>query len=172
MNPTEQYPKRKNLRAEFHNYSGGSFFITICTHNKNHYFGEIHNGAMQFTEIGAFAHQALAEMAEPRPMSNTLRNTLVVVPQFVVMPNHIHAIYCLEGIKDMQSEEEDLMKNAISNIIGRLKQAVTRYARQNQIEFAWQRNFYDHIIRGHEDGNEISDYVAHNVQKWDADTYR
>lgn len=34
-------PVRKNIRAEFHDYSGGDYFITICTRDKKHYFGEI-----------------------------------------------------------------------------------------------------------------------------------
>lgn len=34
-------PQRKNIRAEFHDYSGGEYFITICTRDKVHYFGKI-----------------------------------------------------------------------------------------------------------------------------------
>lgn len=43
-------PQRKNIRAEFHDYSGGEYFITICTKNKAHYFGKIKNGQMIFFE--------------------------------------------------------------------------------------------------------------------------
>lgn len=30
-------PERKSPLAPFHNYSGGEYFITICTSNKKHY---------------------------------------------------------------------------------------------------------------------------------------
>lgn len=41
------FPSRKSPRADFHDYSGGDYFITICTKNKSHYFGEITNGRWQ-----------------------------------------------------------------------------------------------------------------------------
>jgi len=31
---------RKNIRAEFHDYSGGDCLVTVCTSNKEHYFGK------------------------------------------------------------------------------------------------------------------------------------
>jgi REP element-mobilizing transposase RayT len=124
---------------------------------------------MQFTPIGAYVHQELTEMGETHIMSNAERNLAISVPQFVVMPNHVHIIYWLESATDMVPLDEKVLRNSISNIVGRFKQAVTRYARQNQIVFAWQRNFYDHIIRDEKDRNNISQYIAHNVQQWDAD---
>lgn len=53
------YPKRKNIRAEFHDYSGGEYFVTICTRDKEHYFGKIIDGEMRFSFIGEFANNAL-----------------------------------------------------------------------------------------------------------------
>ncbi|MDE6288777.1 MAG: hypothetical protein K2M00_08355, partial [Muribaculaceae bacterium] len=61
---TNGFAKRKSPRAIFHNYSGGDYFITICTHNKEHYFGEIIDGEMQFTEIGRVAHCKLEELSK------------------------------------------------------------------------------------------------------------
>ena len=31
----------KNIRAQWHNYNGGLYFVTFCTKNREHYFGEI-----------------------------------------------------------------------------------------------------------------------------------
>ena len=46
------YFKRKNPRLKDYNYTlGGYYFITICTENKNHYFGEIVEEKMQLNEI-------------------------------------------------------------------------------------------------------------------------
>ena len=33
--------QRKSPRANFHDYSGGDYFVTICTRDKEHYFGQI-----------------------------------------------------------------------------------------------------------------------------------
>ena len=30
-----------SARANWHNYNGGVYFVTICTKNREHYFGEI-----------------------------------------------------------------------------------------------------------------------------------
>ena len=38
----DELPKRKNNRLKDYNYSrNGAYFITICTHNKVHLFGQI-----------------------------------------------------------------------------------------------------------------------------------
>ena len=35
----------KSARASWHDYNGGAYFITICTKNRVHYFGENDLGA-------------------------------------------------------------------------------------------------------------------------------
>ena len=42
MNNMKELPKRKNIRLENYDYSqGGGYFVTICTYNRSHFFGEI-----------------------------------------------------------------------------------------------------------------------------------
>jgi hypothetical protein len=41
------------------------------------------------------------------------------------------------------------------------KSAVTKFANKNNIDFAWQTRFYDHIIHTQ---NEI--YIENNPAKW------
>ena len=48
-----------SARAQWHDYNGGVYFVTICTQYKKHYFGEILNGEMNFTEIGHYAEQCI-----------------------------------------------------------------------------------------------------------------
>lgn len=156
------FPVRKNIRAEFHDYSGGEYFITICTRDKEHYFGEIHADVMQFSEIGAFADKQLRELH--------FHYKYVEVPLFVVMPNHIHAIINIFEPADALGCIPT-MRTALSVVVGGFKQAVTMYARRNNIEFGWQKRFHDHIIRGVRDGNMISDYIANNVSNWKSDCF-
>ena len=47
-------PRRKKIRANFHDYSGGLYFVTICTQDKHHYFGKITNGVMRYSSIGRY----------------------------------------------------------------------------------------------------------------------
>lgn len=44
-----------SARAEWHDYNGGVYFITICTQNRVCYFGEIKNGEMRLSDIGEYA---------------------------------------------------------------------------------------------------------------------
>lgn len=36
----------------------------------------------------------------------------------------------------------------------------------------WQRNYYEHIIRGMNDLQTITDYIETNPLRWEQDTYR
>ena len=79
-----------SARAEWHHYNGGAYFITTCTLNRQHYFGEIINGAMQLTIIGEYAQQCIIDVPN--------HNTYAHVPVFVVMPNHIHLVVFIDDI--------------------------------------------------------------------------
>ncbi len=155
-------PKRKSLRAEFHDYSGGIYFVTICTREKKHYFGSIKAGEMSLTDIGKHAVKCLERLKT--------HYTYVEVPQYVVMPNHIHAIIVIRERADAPGSIPTT-RMALGVVVGGFKQSVTCYARRNGIEFGWQSRFHDHIIRGVNDGNKISDYIDHNIVRWDTDCF-
>ena len=65
----------------------GAYFITICTQNRAHYFGEITEGKMQLSTVGVIADILWYEI------KNHAKN--VELGEFVVMPNHIHGILIL-----------------------------------------------------------------------------
>ena len=162
----ELYHNRKVSRAQWHDYMGGLYFITICTARKRHFFGEISKGVMTLNILGDYCHQLLIDL--PGHYSN------VSVPLFVVMPNHVHFI--VEICSKHHSVCEPIVasvpqRSALSIFVGGFKREVTYFAHQHDIEFGWQGRFYDHIIRGVEDGNNISDYITNNVARWDSDCF-
>ena len=59
----------------------------------------------------------------------------------------------------------------LASIIRGYKSAVTIYARKNQIDFAWQPRFYEHIIGSPDDYDRISTYIAHNPENWNQDKF-
>ena len=69
--------------------ANGCYFVTICTKNREHYFGEIVDGEIQLSEIGKIAKLEWLKTIELRPNMNLL------LDEFVVMPNHIHCIVCI-----------------------------------------------------------------------------
>lgn len=166
-NPT---PQRKSPRAKFHDYSGGSYFVTICTENKAHFFGEIHDGEMHLSQIGEYCAQQFDYISMHYPYAETVL--------YVVMPNHIHAIIHIDDNGAVSADNNrthepcvPTFRTALSVVIGGLKRAVTMYARRNNIEFGWQSRYHDHIIRGSRDGNMIAEYIENNVARWANDCF-
>ncbi len=77
-----------SARLQTWDYSNnGAYFITICTKNKHHYFGEIIHGKMQLSHIGVLAGVLWYEI------KNHALN--IELGDFVVMPNHVHGILLL-----------------------------------------------------------------------------
>ncbi len=56
----------------------GYYFITICTYNKNNFFGKIIDNKMELSEIGKITKNELLKTI-------SLRNNLIINP-WVVMP--------------------------------------------------------------------------------------
>lgn len=171
----------KSVRAAWHDYNGGGYFVTICTRNREHYFGEISGGVMHLTPIGRFANDCLMKME--------MLHDDVHVPIWQVMPDHIHAIVIIENagppyhdgpiIKQLNVGKSETIKNVymqnvankcgrLSHIISRMKTAVSKYARQNDQVFGWQSRFYDRIIRNGKEMNRIATYIEQNVAKWES----
>ena len=75
MDSTEKsssFFSRKSPQIEFHDYSGGDYFITICTRDKEHYFGKIINGEMEFTELGRYCQQQIASISVHYPYAEPI----------------------------------------------------------------------------------------------------
>ena len=79
--------------ARLKNYdysSNGAYFITICTENRDHFFGEIINCKMELSNTGVIADIFWHDI--PHHTKN------VILGEFIVMPNHIHGILILNNL--------------------------------------------------------------------------
>ena len=161
------------------------YFVTVCTHDKCHYFGKINDGKMFLSKTGKALDEALRGCHEHFPD--------VEIPLFVVMPNHFHAIICVSSSASdtyrphNHGRLNQLARLAVATcgdptlvthhgsrlaaVVVAIKSAVTRFARRNNIEFNWQSRYHDHIIRGNHDGNKITEYIKNNVARWANDCY-
>jgi putative transposase len=76
---------RRSIRLKGYDYSqAGLYFITICTQDKLHLFGEITNDEMILNDAGITIEK----------WWNKLKNKFpnIELDEFVVMPNHFHGI--------------------------------------------------------------------------------
>lgn len=172
---------RKRPRAKWHDYSDGIYFITICTDNKRHYFGNIVDGNMEYTQAGKIALETVTEWPGHH-MGLELHN-------FVVMPNHIHILCQIVGSRPAAAKANsgalhearhpeptdidfDLRKHhntPLAVAIGGLKSAVSRKLHKLGITFRWQSKFHDHIVRNQHAYDNINQYINENPLRWEKD---
>lgn len=73
---------RRSIRLLAYDYSRpGSYYVTLCTHEKEHLFGQIVEGEMVLNETGRRVRHAWSEL---------FRFPGIVVEEFIAMPNHLH----------------------------------------------------------------------------------
>ncbi|MEE9554067.1 MAG: transposase [candidate division Zixibacteria bacterium] len=156
-----------------HNYGeNGYYFITICTKNKDNFFGDIVDDKMDLSFIGKVADKFWREIPEHFPF--------VILDEFIIMPNHIHGIIIInkEELQAVETHNRASLqyKNKfgsqsknLGSIIRNYKSAVKKYAMIQQIVFAWQPRFYDHIIRNERSLVKIREYIRSNPTMWDKD---
>ncbi len=169
--------RRKPFRLLNYDYSSeGIYFITICTRNREHYFGYIANSCMNLSEIGLIAQQYWSDIP--------IHFKHVLLDDFVIMPNHIHGIIIIDyscvgphhGMapenriqKSMQNINQFSrpIKNSVSIIINQYKSSVKRWCNKNNFKtFNWQPRFYDHIILNDEALQNVKKYIRHNPANW------
>jgi len=81
--------RSESARAQWWDYGwNGAYFITICTKNREHFFGEIQHGKMELSPLGVIADILWHEIPN--------HASFVELGDFVVMPNHIHGILILD----------------------------------------------------------------------------
>ena len=171
-----------SARAWWHQYNGGTYFVTICTKNREHFFGEIKDGVMTLSELGDYLKQQILSTPQVRPDMN------LEIPVFTIMPNHVHLLVIIgENVYntpvDYASEQKctdsiDVSENAFSpqrknlaSVIRGIKTATTSYALNNGLWFGWQTRFHDHIVRNIDELNAIACYIENNVAKWSEDEF-
>jgi putative transposase len=59
-------------------------------------------------------------------------------------------------------------RNTLSVIIRTYKAAVTTHCRRaGRSDFAWQRNYHEHIIRGEKELSRVRQYIVNNPERWE-----
>lgn len=172
---------RKRPRAQWHDYSMGIYFITICIHGKQHYFGKIVDGNMEFSDAGKIALDTIIDWPK--------HHTSLELHNFVIMPNHIHVLCQIVGSRpaaaktnigaihearhpnsdEIGFESRNHHNAPLSTAIGGLKSAVSRKLHEAGIQFKWQSKFHDHIVRDQHYYDNINQYINENPLRWGND---
>ena len=188
-------PQRKSPRATWHDYNGGRYFVTFCTKNHDLYFGDVVDGKMELSEIGQWTAKQIEQTAIIR--QNDVEIPLfVVMPNHV----HLIVVYnrvvpCRDASNASESIVSTILNKTnetdargktdargaslrfgpqsgnLASVVRGIKSAVTKYANEHDIPFAWQPRYHDHIIRNWMEMNHIANYIQNNPMKWEMDRF-
>ena len=157
--------------------SNAAYFVTICVANRAHDFGAITNGEMNLSPLGQSALDCWNEIPAHFPF--------VELGEFVVMPNHVHGIVAINKPQTVETHVVETQYLAslqrtrsrfgpqsqnLASIIRGYKIGVTKFARQNNLPFAWQARYHDHVIRNAAEQARIQQYILTNPQNWEKDS--
>lgn len=173
-----------SARLSSWNYAwAGAYFVTLCTKDRQCYFGEIDHETMHLSTLGQIAEQCWSLIPQHFP--------LVTLKTSVIMPNHVHGIIIINSAEAENMEYSPHQKNQkqtqniaslpktqntfgkqsgnLASVIRGFKIGVTKGAKELNTHFSWQPRFYDHIIRDHESLNRIAEYIDNNPRNWASD---
>ncbi|MDD5341240.1 MAG: transposase [Patescibacteria group bacterium] len=176
----DEYFKNKyrvpSTRLGHWNYADeGFYYVTICTKDRKCCLGEIKDNNVYLSEVGKVVFDCWLEI--PKHFNN------IRLDDWIIMPNHVH------GIIQIECDENDFAKNcrdrvypvstrnkfghvkpkSLSSVVNTFKGAVTRKCHENNPDFKWQDNYYEHIIKNDEDYARIKEYIANNPVNWEFD---
>lgn len=161
--------------------ANGAYFITICTKEMKHFFGEVGNKKMNLNAVGALAEEYWLEIIKHFPY--------VELGNFQIMPNHMHGILIInksgefvekqliasvklqQEIGGFSGENNPMLSENISKIIRWYKGRCTFEIRKINESFEWHSRFHDHIIRNSDSFERIQNYIEENPSKWEEDKF-
>jgi len=169
---------RRSIRLKEYDYAQpGGYFVTIVTHQRDCLFGQIINEEMQLNELGRIADECWRLIPD--------HFTNVELGAYVIMPNHVHGIIVIHANENGMATNSlpfvgarhasplplrGVKPYSIGAIVGSFKSAVTkRIGRELNATGIWQRNYYEHVIRNHEDWDRIHRYIESNPSMWAED---
>jgi REP element-mobilizing transposase RayT len=159
-------------------YAGTAwYFVTICIRNNKPFFGYIIDDEVCLSPLGLIVEEEWKRTAQIRPS--------VFLDEFVIMPNHLHAIIQFRKAHPVKTESVETHSCAslhgpslrrpprsLGSLIAGFKSAVTKRIRgTGRHDFVWQRGYHDHIIRDDGDLRRIRHYIRLNPLKWSLDPY-
>jgi len=160
MKYDSQLHNRRSIRWKEHDYSSnGVYYITICTNQRNPILSQIDNGVVVLSDLGRVVERFWQDIPN---------RSSAVIHEYVIMPDHIHAIIEISNVDKVDFDQQSNKGLANNSFLGRIirgfKSAASNYAGYSM----WQRNYYEHVIRDQVDYSNIVEYIENNPIKWGA----
>lgn len=130
------------------NISGGSYFLTLVTHNRQPLFQNSHNIEL--------LRNAFRRVKEKHPFT---------IDAIVVLPEHLH---CLLTFPQGDANYPQWIRMIKGNFSRRLPPASSPLALSRAAKGereVWQRRYWEHLIRDEKDFEKHVDYIHYNPVK-------
>ncbi len=158
-NPLKHHRRSTRLRG-FDYASPGAYFVTVCVENGTRASGKL-------VAPGAMKHNWCGEIILAQWESLSLAYPHLILDEYVVMPDHFHALLWLTTY-----DEHPAPRPSLSAIMGfgkfRMTQSIneTRFERWNtETKRVLQRGFYDRILRTEREVEFVRRYIRENPQR-------
>ncbi len=176
-------------RVDWHDYNDEMYHVVLCEKNRAHVFGHV----VGDNESAQMYLSALGRFVEERIQNLSRYYAGVQIPEYQIMPDHIHLLIDLReyqhptcrdeaptrlpndptsdmrrvGVSSLQTTMQRVSKHQsnLSRIIGLFKSAIKKHANQQQIPFEWEARYYDTIVTKY-NYSEIAHYIQGNVWRW------
>ena len=113
--------KRRSIRLKGYDYSqAGLYFITICIQDREMLLGKIKNGEMLLNDAGKMVEKEWEKLPQ--------RFNAIVLHEFVIMPNHFHAILEIVRATLVVAPNETATEESAPEETAQLPGATTRVA--------------------------------------------
>jgi REP element-mobilizing transposase RayT len=120
---------RRSIRLRNYDYSQpGAYFVTICTYQKQSWFGEIKNGQIYLNQLGKIVADEWLKTCKIRPNFK--------LDEWVIMPNHVHLIISAAEWTKIQYIMRDFKKFTSRKIVA----AITANERESRKD--WMLNMF------------------------------
>ena len=157
--------QRKRNRLKCYDYSKpGAYFVTVCTKDRREILSTVvGDGVLDvpktvLTDYGTVAEKYIINI-------DVLYNS-ISIPEYVIMPNHIHMIIIVNDSGGMSGTPSPT-NATIPFIVSTLKRLCAKEIGQD----IFQRSYHDHIIRNRESYQKIRKYIRDNPKTWEYDCF-
>jgi len=153
--------QRQSLRLPEYDYSSpGAYFVTIVTHSRECFLGQVVEDVGVLSECGKIVEKVWMGLPSHYPH--------VELGTFSVMPNHVHGIVIIRDVGEGS-------RQPLTEVVRGFKSFSARWInqfRKTAGKSVWQRSFYEHVVRNEADYQAIHDYILANPMNWNQDELR
>ncbi len=158
--PFINYHRRSIRLHDFDYRQAGAYYVTLAAFRREDLFGLQVQDQVRLNDVGQVVAYTWQELTSHFAFS---------LDEWILMPDHMHAILFLENTADPEARGSEQVAGTLPGSLGAIIQnfkaittrKINRMRRSPGLP-AWQRNYYEHVIRGDRELENIRRYIVEN----------